>query len=91
VRLAIGSTPRHLLARVLSEGALIAAIGIIAGTASGYALSGVAGRYLESLQIPGALATAGAAAVLMGAAVTASLLPAARAARVDVLQALRSE
>jgi len=29
--------------------------------------------------------------VLLGAAVVASLLPAARAARVDVMQALRSE
>ena len=38
VRLAVGSTPRHLLARVLSEGALIAAIGIVAGAAGGYAL-----------------------------------------------------
>jgi ABC-type lipoprotein release transport system permease subunit len=33
----------------------------------------------------------GAAAVLMGAAVVASLMPAARASRVDVVQALRTE
>jgi ABC-type antimicrobial peptide transport system permease subunit len=33
----------------------------------------------------------GAAAVLIGAAIVAALIPAARAARVDVLQALRSE
>ena len=39
VRLAIGSTPRHLLAGVLSEGALIAAIGIAAGAAGGYAFA----------------------------------------------------
>jgi ABC-type lipoprotein release transport system permease subunit len=32
-----------------------------------------------------------AAAVLAGAAVLASLMPAARASRVDVLQALRAE
>ena len=43
------------------------------------------------MQLPGVLATLGAAAVLMGAAIVASLMPAARAARVDVLQALRSE
>jgi len=34
---------------------------------------------------------AGAAALLVTAVVLASLLPAARASRVDVLQALRSE
>jgi ABC-type lipoprotein release transport system permease subunit len=33
----------------------------------------------------------GAAALLMGAAVAASWLPAARAARVNVVQALRAE
>ena len=91
VRLAIGSAPRHLLAHVLSEGAVIAAIGIVAGAAGGYALGGVAASRLEHMQLPGVLATLGAAAVLMGAALVASLMPAARAARVDVLQALRSE
>ena len=91
VRLAIGSTPRHLLLRVLSEGALIVAVGIVAGAAGGYAFAGVAASYLENVRMPGALPILGAAAVLVGAAVVASLMPAARASRVDVLQALRSE
>jgi putative ABC transport system permease protein len=43
------------------------------------------------VQLPGAVPVMGAAAVLMGAAVVASLIPAARASHVDVLQALRSE
>jgi ABC-type lipoprotein release transport system permease subunit len=34
---------------------------------------------------------AGSAAVLLAAAMVASMLPAARAARVDVMQALRSD
>ena len=91
VRLAIGSTPRQLLTHVLAEGALIAAIGIVAGAAGGYALGRVATSHVESLRLPGAFAVLGAAAVLMGAAVVASLMPAARASRVDVAQALRSE
>jgi ABC-type lipoprotein release transport system permease subunit len=33
----------------------------------------------------------GAAAVLIGAAIVASLMPAARASRVDLVRALRSE
>jgi ABC-type antimicrobial peptide transport system permease subunit len=41
--------------------------------------------------LPGALPVAAAAAVMVTAAVAASLMPAARASRVDVLQALRSE
>ena len=41
--------------------------------------------------MPDAVAVAGSAIVLLAAAVVASALPAARAARVDVMQALRSE
>jgi putative ABC transport system permease protein len=91
VRLAVGSTPRHLLVGVLSEGARIVAIGIVAGAAGGYAVSRVVASYLEQVRLPGLLPILGAAAVLVAAAVLASLMPAARASRVDVLQALRSE
>jgi predicted permease len=91
VRLAIGSAPRHLLAQVLSEGALIAAIGIVAGAVGGYAVGRVAAVHFENMRMPGVLPTLGAAAVLMGAAIAASLMPAARASRVDVVQALRAE
>jgi predicted permease len=91
VRLAIGSTPRDLLIRVLREGALIVAIGIVAGAAGGYAFAGVAGSFVENVRLPGAAPLLGAAAVLVGAGVLASLVPAARASHVDVVQALRSE
>jgi predicted permease len=91
VRLAIGSTPRHLLARILGEGALIAAVGIAAGAAGGYVFAKVAASYFTNVQLPGAVPLAAAAGVLIGAAVVASLMPAARAARVDVMQALRAE
>jgi putative ABC transport system permease protein len=91
VRLAIGSAPRHLLTRVLSEGLQIAALGVAAGAAGGYVLARAAATYVEHVQLPGALPVLASAAVLIGAAVVASLMPAARASRVDVLQALRSE
>ena len=42
-------------------------------------------------EMPGALPVVVSAFVLLTAAVVASMLPAARAARVDVIQALRSE
>jgi putative ABC transport system permease protein len=91
VRLALGSTPRHLLLRVLSEGAVIVGIGIVAGMAGGYAFGHVAASYFEDITLPGVLPTLSAAITLVGAAICASLLPASRASRVDVLQALRSE
>jgi putative ABC transport system permease protein len=91
VRLAVGSSPRHLLTRVLSEGAQIAATGVGAGAAGGYVLARVSAKFLPAVQMPGALPVLAAAVVLISAAVIASLTPAARASRVDVLQALRSE
>jgi ABC-type antimicrobial peptide transport system permease subunit len=47
--------------------------------------------WVSETQAPGVLVVAGSAAVLLAAALVASLMPAARAARVDVIQALRSE
>jgi ABC-type antimicrobial peptide transport system permease subunit len=91
VRLAIGSTPRLLLMKVLSEGAKIVGIGIIAGVVFGYLFAGVASSYFQQLTMPGLESLLIAAAVLIAAAIAASLMPAARASRVDVLQALRSE
>jgi predicted permease len=91
IRLAMGSEPRHLLTRVLGEGAVIAGAGVAAGAVGGLALARVAGGYLQEVRMPGALAVVGAAAILVAAALVASLVPAARASRVDVMQALRSE
>jgi predicted permease len=91
IRLAVGSTPRDLQAGVLRDGVRIAAIGIAAGAAGGYALGRVAEAFVGNVQLPGALPAIGAAAVLIGAAIVASLVPATRASRIDVLQALRSE
>jgi ABC-type antimicrobial peptide transport system permease subunit len=91
IRLAVGSQPRHLLIRVIAEGAAIAIGGLAVGLASGFGLAQLAGTLLGSLKMPGLLPAAGSALVLLLAAVTASVIPAARAARVDVMQALRTE
>jgi predicted permease len=91
VRLAIGSSPRLLLAGVLRDGIRIAVVGVAVGVTAGYALVVAAQRFFGGVQLPGILPVIAAAAVLIGAAIVASLIPAARASRVDVLQALRSE
>lgn len=91
IRLAVGSQPRHLLTGVISEGVVMAGAGIIAGAAAGYALAHLAASYFEDVRMPGALPVVGSAFILLAAAIIASMLPAARAARVDVMQALRSD
>jgi putative ABC transport system permease protein len=91
VRLAIGSQPQHLVKDVIAEGTLIAVAGIVAGAACGFALARLAGSYFQEMQLPGAVPVVGSILVLLFSAVAASAFPAARAARVDVMQALRSE
>ncbi len=91
IRLAIGSQPRHLLTGVITEGVVIAVVGIATGAACGFALAQLAGHYFPEMRLPDAVPVAVSAVVLLTAAVVASVLPAARAARVDVMQALRSE
>jgi predicted permease len=91
IRLAIGSAPRQLLTRILGEGAFIAGAGVVAGAAGGLLLAQVVGRFIQDVRVPGALPIIGAAAILVAAAILASLMPAARASRVDVTDALRSE
>jgi predicted permease len=91
IRLAVGCEPRQLRARVLGEGAVIAAAGILVGGLGGAALTWVGSRLFDVAQTPGVLPIAGAAALLVTAALIASLLPAVRASRVDVIQALRSD
>src|SRR5690606_7243225 len=84
IRLAVGSEPRHLLRSVLRDGAVIALAGIVAGGLGGYILARAAAAWVEQVRLPGMLPLVGAAAVLLVAAVVASVLPALRAARVDV-------
>src|ERR1700687_5539232 len=91
IRLALGSQPRHLLKGVIVEGAVMAAAGVLAGAAFGYVAARLAGSYFLDVKMPGALPVVLSAFVLLTAAVVASWLPAARAARIDVIQALRSE
>ncbi len=91
IRLAIGSAPKDLLTRVLREGAVIAGAGIVVGVAGGVILVRVAGSYLQGVDAPGLLPIAGAGLLLFGCAVLASVMPAARASRVDVIQALRCD
>jgi predicted permease len=91
IRLAVGSAPRQLLTRVVSEGVAIAAIGTAAGAGVGLIAARAAARLFERVDTPDALPILAAATVLIVAAAVASLLPAGRAAGVDVIQALRSE
>ena len=91
IRLALGATPPQTMGTVIRPGILLALVGV----AAGYALSGVAARFLASLLWgvrPSDPATFVAmAGVLLVVAALASVAPALRILRMDPAQTLRSE
>jgi predicted permease len=91
IRLALGAHPRKILTNVLIEGVVIAVIGVAAGAVVGFAFSRLLGGYVQDVRLPGLLPSFGSVGVILAATVIASVLPAARAARVDVMEALRSD
>jgi ABC-type antimicrobial peptide transport system permease subunit len=91
IRLALGAQPRSILANVLSEGLVIASIGVGAGVLVGLVFSSAVSKYVAEAQAPGTVPLIASAALVLIAAVIASAVPAARAARVDAIEALRAE
>jgi predicted permease len=91
IRIAMGAQPRDILANVLREGVLMAGIGVAAGALIGFAALKAMLRFVSQLHMPGILTLAGAALVIIAAAVIASAIPAMRAARVNAVEALRTE
>jgi len=91
IRLALGSQPQHLLKGVITEGALMAGVGILAGTAFGFVAARLSASYFPDMKMPGAFPILLSAFVLLAAAIVASSVPALRAARIDVIEALHSE
>ncbi|MGA7342476.1 MAG: FtsX-like permease family protein, partial [Terracidiphilus sp.] len=91
IRIALGAQPSNILSDVLLDGLLMAGIGVGAGALLGIALTRVAASYISAIDQPGALALGASAFVILAAAVIASAAPAARAARVNAVEALRAE
>jgi putative ABC transport system permease protein len=91
IRMALGAMPRHIMNDVLLQGLKIAGIGVGAGILLGIIFARGVGRFVTDVHLPGMLSFAVSAFVILAAAVIASAVPAARAARVNAVEALRSE
>ncbi len=91
IRIALGAQPRDILTSVLREGAAMAGVGVAAGMAAGLVLMLLVRRSLVHVHVPGPPLFVASAFVILAAAVIASAVPAARAARVNAVEALRAE
>ncbi|HEX6053324.1 MAG TPA: ABC transporter permease [Gemmatimonadaceae bacterium] len=89
VRMAIGAHPGSVLALVVKQGAVLTAIGLVAGVAGAIAATRLLRGFLFGVA-PADVPTYVAIVVLVGTAgVLAALVPALRATRVDPVIALR--
>jgi putative ABC transport system permease protein len=91
LRVALGARAAHVLGLVLRQGLVPVALGLLAGLAATLALGRTVQGLLYGVVGHDARAAAGAAALLLAAALAACALPARRALRVDPAVALRDE
>ena len=91
VRMAMGAPRGHVLRLVVSEGVTLVIFGLTVGIVLALALTGVVRGLLYEVQPHDPSTLAGVGAALVAVALTASYVPARRAASVDPVQALRTE
>jgi predicted permease len=91
VRMALGATRGSVVRMVLQRAGALMIIGLAIGSAGAWYLSASVKSFLFEVQPNDVRIFAAALAVLASAGLTASALPARRAAAVDPLRALRSE
>jgi len=91
VRVAVGATPRQILWMVLRQVVVLTGIGLVVGVPAAVAGAPLVGSLLYGVAATSPTSIAIAAIVMLAVALGAGLLPALRAARLDPLEALRSE
>lgn len=91
VRQALGAKPSDILRLVLSGGAMMGLVGLVAGLAIALPVTRLAGSLLFRTSPTDPLTLASVAALLFAATVLASYIPARRATRTDPASALRQE
>ena len=91
IRMSLGAQRWDILKDVLLQGVTIAWIGVGAGVLFGIVFMRGISKYVAEVHLPGMLSFVASALIILAASLIASAVPAARAARVNAVEALRSE
>jgi predicted permease len=91
VRVAVGARPGQILSLVLIRVVVLAAAGLVVGIPASFMVGPLVASLLYGVASSDAASVASAALVMLAVAVAAGLLPALRAARLDVRTALHAE
>ena len=91
IRMALGAGGASVVLSVLLRGMLLALIGVTIGLAGSFALVHLLSSMLFGVQATDPITFAMAALAMLGVAALASYIPGRRAARIDPMQALRTE
>jgi predicted permease len=91
IRMALGATRSDVQGRTLRQALTLAAVGVSAGLLAAMGLTRYLASLLYGVQALDGVAIAGAVTVLLACAALAGWIPARRAARVELMEALRAE
>jgi predicted permease len=91
IRMALGARQVDVLTLIMGQGARLAAIGLAVGLVGALALTRMLSTMLFAIRPTDPLTFAGVSLMLAAVALIASLIPAARASRIDPVIALRDE
>jgi putative ABC transport system permease protein len=89
IRVALGAGRPAMLRLVLGQGLKLAGAGVVAGMAIAFGMTRVLATLLFGIKATDPMTYAGVAAILMAVALSATYLPARRAATVEPIEALR--
>ena len=91
IRIALGATRHHVLRDVLGEALLLAGVALVVGAVAAQLATRYLGRFLFGVGSMDVVTYTGAGLVIVVVALTATGIPARRAARIDPLVSLRYE
>jgi putative ABC transport system permease protein len=91
IRVALGAGNGQVVRLVLLQGMTLAAVGILLGVGGAYSLSRLTAKLLFGVSATDSTTYMGVAGVIAAVALTACLVPARRALRIDPLTAIRGD